>query len=65
MTAQDPALNAIYPAKKCHYLLQLGDELLFAVRAHDELLEVVPETISTFDKEQQVFARDAAIGGIQ
>ena len=64
MKAQEPELNAIYPAKKCHYALQLGDELLSAARAHDERLEAVPETIPSFDKEQ-VFERDAAIGGIQ
>jgi hypothetical protein len=47
MKAQEPELNAIYPAKNPL-----------------KRLEAVPETIPTFDKEQ-VFVRDAAIGGIQ
>jgi hypothetical protein len=64
MKAQEPELNAIYPVKKCHYALQLADELLFAARTDDERLVALPETIPTFDKEQ-VFESDAAIGGIQ
>jgi len=56
-------MNAIYPAKECHYLPQLGGELLCAVCADEKRLEAVP-AIPTFDKEQ-VFERDAAIGEIQ
>jgi hypothetical protein len=35
MKAQEPELNAIYPAKRCHYVLRLGDELPSAACADE------------------------------
>jgi hypothetical protein len=55
MKARDPELSAIYPAKKCRYLLKLGSPGRF---------EAVPETIRTF-LEVLVSGRDAVMGETQ
>ena len=55
MNAREPELGAIYPAKKCRYLLKLGSPGRF---------EAVPETIRTF-LEVLVSGRDAVMGETQ
>ena len=55
MKAQEPELDAIYPAKKCHYLLKLGTLGRF---------EAAPRAIRTY-LEVLVSRRDVAIGETQ
>jgi AraC family transcriptional regulator len=52
MKAQEPELNAIYPAKKRHYLLQLGDELFgrdaaIGSEALSKLISVAAATLNS------------------
>src|ERR1700720_268190 len=55
MKAQEPELNAIYPAKKRHYLLQLGDELFerdAAIGGSEALSKLISVAAATLDSDR-------------